>query len=56
LSEVYDKNINTFQYHPDYHPLTHASPRLHPGLIWGLEMIPGLIWKRSCINLYIQHK
>jgi hypothetical protein len=44
----HDKKINTwpFPYHPGYHPSTHISPRLRLG------MIPGMIWKRTCINLY----
>ena len=52
---IKSKRLKTrpFPYHPGYHPSTHISPRLRLGLILdlGIRMIPGLIWKRSCINL-----
>ena len=37
--EVYDKKIS-----PGYHTSTHINPRLRLGLIW----------KRSCINIYLK--
>jgi len=45
VGSIDDKNINTL--HFPYRPSTLVSPRLRLG------MIPGLIWRRSCVNLYV---
>jgi hypothetical protein len=55
LFKVYEKKINawTFPYHLCYYLSTHISRLLGLWLIWGYRMIPGFLWRRSCINLYI---